>query len=200
MRALNDFDDVRALGLLKRLLVEGASVSVTAKVHLYLGIIEFNRLDTGKAREEFERAVEIDPAVEPPLTMSPKARMAFSEARRAVAVELATPVAPAPAPAPPPAVPAPVFEAETPAAETGHSHVLTWTLGACGVAVGAVAVVGLVQVLDYNSLASQANAKKNAKSSTVVAPSLSNAQAWQPWSIGLGIAAAALLATAAIVW
>ncbi len=198
IRAMNDFDDALAHRIFTRLLAGGPPVAIAAKAHLYLGILDFNGLDTARAREEFKRAVEIDPAVEPPITMGPKARLAFDEARRTISSEYATPETREPAARAPPGAVAP--EAST-AAEGGKSHALGWTLGAGGVVLGAIAVFGLVQIVNYDSLASQVNAgAKKAYSSTEVAPALANAQSWQPWSIALGIAGVAAVTTAAFVW
>jgi hypothetical protein len=203
LSALNDFDDAHAHRLLTELLTLDPPVAIAAKAHLYLGLIEFNGLDTTRARAEFQRAVEIDPAVEPPMTMSPKARMAFSEARRKVSQELAQPIAPAKAAAPkaaPAAATGTGPSSEPPAEKPASSHVLFWSLGSAGVVAGGFALYGLGQILDYNSLASKANSAKRAESSTQIAPALANAQTWQPWSIALGIAGVALVTTAIFLW
>ena len=209
VRAMNEFADLQAREIFAKLVAASPPVAIAAKAYLYMGIIDFNGLDTSLALQEFRHAVEIDPAVEPPLTMSPKAKMVFAEARRAISAELAqqyapTPAAKAPAAVAPPSDQTPAApveaEAESPAPAKGSSHALSWTFGSVGVALGAVAVVGLVQILDSNSIVGQANASKNALSSAKVAPALANAQSWQPWTIGLAIGGAALFTTAFFVW
>jgi hypothetical protein len=139
VRALNDFQDERAFRLLTHLLTEGPPSTIAAKAHVYLGMIAFDKLDIDAAREEFRRAVTIDPSLEPPLTMAPKARLAFSEARRAVTSDFARPepraaLAPTALPAAPEAA---VSEGES----GGHIPAGAWWLGGGGLVVAAVGTV-----------------------------------------------------------
>jgi Tfp pilus assembly protein PilF len=193
--AYENLDDQRARALLTELVSEKPGDGIVARAFLYLGLIDFNDLDSTKARREFERALELDPAVEPPLSSSPKARMLFAEARQAVSRELDTSAA---SPAPPAATAA--VHAEPAREPPRHGHALAWGLGAGGLVSGGVAVYGLTEVLSYNSLANQANAKQGAIGSAQIAGQLSNAKVWQPLSIALGAVGVGLLLAAALTW
>jgi hypothetical protein len=144
VRALNNFEDDHAFRILTRLLTQQPPSAIAAKAHVYLGMIAFNRLDIDGAREEFRKAVTIDPSMEPPLTMAPKARLAFSEARRAVTVDFARPLLPGqpkggyPRAAALPAAPEAAVSAPE---EGGHVPASAWWLGGAGIAV---AVTGTV--------------------------------------------------------
>jgi Tfp pilus assembly protein PilF len=151
VKALNNFDNAQARRIFTRLLAESPPSSIAAKVHVYLGIIEFDGLDTDRAREEFQRAVEIDPAVELPLTASPKARMAFSEARRKVSAELAQPYAQPPAPGPDASVPAEAVEPFA-AQSVSHGHTAAYVLGSVAIVGVALAIIGVVYIENFESL------------------------------------------------
>ena len=144
-RAVNNFEDDRAFQIFTRLLAEGPPSGIAAKAHVYLGMIDFNRLDIDRAREEFRRAVTIDPSMEPPLTMSPKARLAFDEARRSVTAEYAksfSPGSPASAAGGPSRSSSPAPEAAVSESEEGrHVPAGAWWLGGGGLAVGVVGTI-----------------------------------------------------------
>ncbi len=147
VRAVNNFDDDRAFQILARLVSQGPPSGIAAKAHVYLGMIYFNRLDIDRARAEFRHAVTIDPSMEPPLTMSPKARLAFDEARRSVTAEYAKSVAPreptfAANGAPRPSSSTSVPEAAVSESEQGaHIPAGAWWLGGGGLVVGVVGTV-----------------------------------------------------------
>ena len=91
--------------------------------------------------------------------------------------------------------------ASAPAPEK-HSHVPAILIGLAGVAAGAVAIVGLAQVLSYDS---EANAVNSGNESpplryAQVTGAQQSAKVWQPLAIGLGVLGVAGLTTAVIVW
>ena len=98
----NNLDDAAASKELHGLLAKrGVSDSLAARAHLYLGLIELNAIHTKEARDEFEKALTLDPVLDLPRRASPKARLAFAEARHELQVEMAQPVQPKPRPKPP---------------------------------------------------------------------------------------------------
>jgi tetratricopeptide (TPR) repeat protein len=198
------FHDERAARALRELLARHPSSAIVARAHLYLGLILFNQSRSDAAREEFKQAMEADPGIELPVDVSPKARLAFAEARQQLSreIEAAPPAAPASPPSPGPTVlvMAPPAATSPPTAEIHaqaphRSHWLAWTLGAVGVAAGAVAVYGGAEVLSYDSIANGPPLQRSAGDL--------NATNGQFWSVGWIVAAAvgaASLAAAPFTW
>lgn len=218
VRALNSFNDAAARQLFNHLLAQDPPSSIAAKAHVYLGIIDFNRLNTDGAREEFRRAVETDPAVEPPREMSPKARLVFAEARRRVTVELTGPAAQpqllpeeAPAARAPMAVGngdsldiSPAAQTPSPPADAGHSHKLSYVLGAVAVAGLALAIIGVVQVESFEllqgRLSNPTSYTQYARDSSAVVSEGPGAQAWGNIAIGSGAIALGMGTWAGFAW
>jgi len=104
----NNLNDAGAARELRALLKRGPSDTEAARAHIYLGLIALNAIHAKEARDEFKQALTIDPMLELPRRASPKARLAFAEARHDLQVEMARPVQaspranPAPGPSPNP--------------------------------------------------------------------------------------------------
>ncbi|HUB05838.1 MAG TPA: hypothetical protein VMB50_02495 [Myxococcales bacterium] len=150
-----NFEDAKATRLLHELLRHAPPRDVAGKAHLYLGLIAINRLDTDTALAEFKAALLIQPTLDLIRGASPKARLAFDEARRSLDRQLQTEAA-APAAAPPPAPQGLIdVTAETPPPapppRVGHSHALAITLGAIGLVAAGVGTYGGIDLLTYNS-------------------------------------------------
>ncbi len=156
-------DDVHAAAAFRQILLGNPPGEVAGKAHLYLGLIAFQAFHPDQAREEFKQAIEANPAIDLPPTVSPKARIAFAEARRAVSRELEAPdVGQAAARTPPPASadheglmdvgmsgsapPEATATAHAPA--SGGIPAGTWWLGGFG--VGALGVGTVLGVLSNN--------------------------------------------------
>src|SRR5580700_9988254 len=84
IEAYEALDDGRAIDAFQRILAENPPREIAGKAHLYLGLLAFNSLHADLAAIEFRKAIETDPAIDLPLYSSPKATLAFAEARRAV--------------------------------------------------------------------------------------------------------------------
>ncbi len=144
-RLLGDLDDERAEAILLGLVEEVKIGPEAAKAWVFLGLIQLNRLDQTKARAAFVQALNIDPTVELPATVSPKARHTFSLAERQAQDEAAAA-----------ATKAAEARARTGLAlATAPSRVPAWILG--GVAVGSAAGGVVLGVLSRQALL-QANA------------------------------------------
>jgi hypothetical protein len=143
-------DDARAADAFARILAAAPPGEVAAKAHLYLGLIAFNAFHPDQARAEFEKAILANPAIDLPPTVSPKARIAFAEARRNVTRELE-----APEPARKPTAHGDdgrLDATATASAPGGGIPAGTWWLGGFGVAtLAAGTVLGVVS----NSVSSQ---------------------------------------------
>jgi hypothetical protein len=92
----NNLDDAAAAKELRALLGKhDLADSVASRAHLYLGLIALNAINSKEARDEFEEALKLDPMIELPRRASPKSKLAFSEARHDLQIEMAKPVQPA---------------------------------------------------------------------------------------------------------
>jgi hypothetical protein len=157
VQLFEDFEDEAAALKLRTLLLRLPPGEIAAKAHLYLGLIAFNDMKPDLAKAEFRRALEANPAIDLPRQASPKTRLAFAAARRALEVELearpralqkaAGPVVPRPAAATT-AVPVLVIEPEP----TSPSHTIAYVLSATTLVLAGLAIYGGVQVLDYKSM------------------------------------------------
>lgn len=97
VRLYEAMDDARASAALQKILLGNPPGEVAAKAHLYLGLIAFQAFHPDQARAEFRKAIEANPAIDLPPNASPKVRIAFGEARQAVARQFEAPdLAPAP--------------------------------------------------------------------------------------------------------
>ncbi len=87
-------------------------------------------------------------------------------------------------------------------APPARSHARSLVRGGAGLVAGAVAVVGLVQVLGYQSEVSALNANTTAVPLDYrrVQADYSAAQVWQPVAVGLGVLALAGLTSAVFTW
>ena len=119
---------------------------------------------------------------------------------------------PAPPPvaaSPPPsaAAPAPKAAVESPATGVAQSrvaparsHALAWTLVAAGSAAAVVALVGLGEVLDFNSANSTYQASPTLANYQSATAASGRATLWAPVAIACGIGAALLGGGVAIAW
>jgi tetratricopeptide (TPR) repeat protein len=166
-----------------------------AEAHLYLGLIAFNALRPDEAKAEFKRAIAADEAIEPPfLLTSPKARLAFDDARREYARDQQRSV-------PEGAVSSSPTVAAT--AEASHrSHWLAYLLGATGLVAAGVATYGGIQVLAYQNAAGSVRA--NPTTTPITYPQLqgelNTAQSWNVAWIVVAVGAAAALGAAPFAW
>lgn len=199
-----NFDDEHAAQTFRKLLLEKPARGVAAKAHLYLGLIAFNANAPDAADAEFKLALRANPAIELPPQVSPKARLLWSEARNEVTREVEQPEAPARGPAPSASPPAPA--AATTAAETSaapapsHPRTAAIVLGVSGLVLGAVAVYGGVQVLDYQQLVSQANATPRSVAGSQLVSAHGPAAFWADAWIPLAVAGGACLVGTAFTW
>jgi hypothetical protein len=196
IQRFDGFDSAGAAALLHQLLARSPPLHVAAKAHLYLGLIAFNALEAEAAQRELRLAVETDPSIELPATVSPKARLAFAKAQREELARLtASPPLGARARR---TAPAAAVEEPPP---RGRTHALAWTLGALGLAAGVVAIVGGVEIASFNSGVNAVNAgSAPPPSSGLAASQRSAAQTWQIAAIACSVAAAAGLTAAAFTW
>ncbi len=103
----NNLDDAAAAKQLHALLLKpNVADNVAAQAHLYLGLIALNAIHAKEAREQFKQALTLDATLDLPRRASPKARLAFAQARHELQVEMAKPVQPSsrstPSPGPSP--------------------------------------------------------------------------------------------------
>lgn len=239
----NDLNDAAAAKELQALLRTELTDDVAGKAHVYLGLIAFNALHTTEARDQFKRALTLDPTLDLPVGVSPKARLAFAEARHQLQLEMAKPVeraagpppAPAPAPTqspkmtaspeppppqnpnpsasppaelvliPPPAPPAPsdeplVEEHVKPEPSPTKSHALAITLGSLGLIAGGIAIVGAVEVANYNNTLADARRNPGKYTGNQIASQQNGAQVWQISAITLAVVAGLGLGGAVLAW
>lgn len=197
-----NFEDAKAEAIFRALLRHSPSRAMAGKAHLYLGLIAMNQLDSDRAMEEFKAALLVEPALDFVRGGSPKARLAFEEARHALEGQLRSsePETPARPAAAPPAAPEAAVSSPAPppagAAKPRSSHALAITLGAVGVVAAGLGIYGGVDVLDYNSQVSSTHG------GTLFTPQLQSAQsqagfwavAWIPFAVAgaLGLGAGVL--------
>ncbi|MHB8417236.1 MAG: tetratricopeptide repeat protein [Myxococcales bacterium] len=220
----NDFDDARAQAELRRLLQHPQPRAVAAKAHLYLGLIAMNRFDTDAALAEFKQALMIDPGIDLVIEASPKARLAFQEARHELEGQLASSEAglrPAPhggaRASPPPAAaeahadelvdpfatkpaPAAAVSAEAAPATRGRPHALAITLGVVGIAAAALGAYGGVEIMQYDSYVNGVNARPGRTAYGAGTPSASAASVWGLAWIPLVAVGAAGIVGGALAW
>jgi hypothetical protein len=154
-------DDEAARKEFQKLTTKPLPSADAARVHIYLGLLKLNALDTNGARAELTKAVQIDATIELPVDASPKAGLVFKQARAVADRDAALPPAAAPAP-PQPAPPAPPPEqVQTPLvvldhtpdeAAPGPSHTVSLIVGGLGLA-GAI-TGGVFLGLSASSLSS----------------------------------------------
>ncbi len=206
---VQNFDDAKAEPILRELLRHSPSRPVAGRAHLYLGIIAMNAVDTERAMEEFKKALLIEPALDFVRGGSPKARLAFEEARHALEGQLrseepeaqpplasraglATPASAAPLD--------PYAESSIAAREPRSGHALAITLGAVGLVALGVGVYGGVDLLDYNSSVSTANAGTTTPFTSQLQSSRSQAGFWAVAWIPFVVAGALGLGAGALTW
>jgi hypothetical protein len=195
VRAVLDLNDDYARTLLNDLLAMAPVDHIAAQAYLYLGVMDFNALDYGHAREELRHALELDPTVEiPPLT-SPKIALAFAEIRRQLLLKMTTPAQARPAPAEAVAAPPVVVEQEAPR----RSGAWPWIFGVTAVAAIGVSVWGWVQVSSFESLKSSSS-PTNLVSPAQAQSSQSSASVGETVGIITLIAAAGLTTGLVLTW
>jgi tetratricopeptide (TPR) repeat protein len=211
IKAYKRLDDDKAIAAFQEVLASNPPSELAARAHLYLGLIAFNAIHPDEAREEFKKALEANSAIEVPKGTSPKAQLAFAEARRALTRELATPDVPAPTapqanptpisqqPPPDPVVGPPLVVAEPPATSSS-SHILAFTLGGVAVACAVVAIVGGIQVANYNSLAAQANKDPGSVPGSSLVSSQGSANFWRIGWIAFAVAGAGSATAGVLTW
>ncbi|HUB06165.1 MAG TPA: hypothetical protein VMB50_04150 [Myxococcales bacterium] len=198
----NDFDDAHCQAELTALLRHPQPRLVAAKAHLYLALIAMNRADPDGALAEFKKALLIDPAIDVGLEASPKARLAFQEARHELEGQLAgsdVGVARNP-PGPTEGAPAAAVSEAAPSPRHGRSHALGITLVSIGAAAAAVAIYGGVALLQYDSYVNGVNAKPGQTAYGAGTPSASTANGWAIAWIPLAVAGALGIAGGVIAW
>ncbi len=194
-----NFDDEHAALALRALLARKPGRVTAAKAHLYLGLIEFNANAPDAADTEFKLALRANPAIELPPGTSPKTRWLWSEARNEFTREIDRPQAAAPSPpaaALRPATTASVEEAPAPS----HPRPAAIALGVAGILLGATAVYGGVQVLDYQGTINQATVAPGTVSGSQALSARGAAQFWAAAWIPLAVAGAGCLVGAAFTW
>ncbi len=175
------FEDEKAARLLREVLARSPSGALAAKAHTYLGLIALNAIDPDLARLEFRLAIQANPAAELPLDASPKAHLAFDQARNALARRTEREAA---------AVPAAPVQATSPPLETvqpapPRSHAWGWLLVATAVACAAVTAYGIYDVASYD-------ATKSKGSYDTLKPAYDQALAWSyVWPVGAVLTGAA---------
>ncbi len=201
---MNQMNDSQAKLLLTQLLERRPPAQLAAKAHMALAMIAFNELHSDDAKREFQLALWADPAIELPTNSSPKAELAFSEARRQLAQSLNGAGAPLLAAeltdAPKAHVAAPP-QAVAVAAEPvpAHSRALAYVLAGVAVLALGVGIYGEVAVASYNSAIAPGN-----KSPATWGPALQSQQSaanvWQYAAIGCFVAAAGGGAGTVLTW
>ncbi len=148
-------EDQRAAKLLKQFLTEEHPTGEAALAHVYLGLIKLNALDDKGCKEEFTTALTLDPSLELPPKISPKARPLFADAKKAMPAPApkAAPTAEAAATGPALDVaPPPLVMLEDAQVATGPSRIPAYATGIGAVVVAGVGVVlGVLSNSDYNS-------------------------------------------------
>ena len=182
----HNMDDERATQSLLQLLTTDPPRAIAAKAHLYLGLIAFNDNLPDGADTEFKLALRANPAIELPPATSPKARLLWAEARNEVTREEEHPAAPAAA------------TAETSAAS--HPGAAAIALGIAGVLLGATAVYGGVQVLNYQGTINQATAKPGTVSGSQLVSAHGAAQFWADAWIPFTVVGGGCLVGTAFTW
>ncbi len=202
IKLFESFDDAKAAAMFHELLRHAPPRAVAGKAHLYLGLIDINGLDVDGAIEEFKAALLVDPTVELVQSGSPKARLAFDEARHALEGQLRS--EPARAVAAPPPNPASVSDTvlnpyDEANAKHGASHALGITLGAVGVAALGVGIYGGVDLLEYNSQVGSAT-RGSVRYSSGLQSAGSQAAFWAVAWIPFVVAGALGVGAGALTW
>lgn len=152
LRAIDAFDFVRGKALLLDLVARSPPEKVAGTAHLHLGILALNDLDSALATREFTAALRADVLCELPANQSPKAQLLFARVRREL-LSQPTSSPPAEAAAAPTRSPS-LLSAPEPilveAAPETRSHALGITCGVIGVAMLALTVVSVAEVLSYD--------------------------------------------------
>jgi hypothetical protein len=197
------FDDERAALKFRALLAGSPPGEIAAKAHLYLGLIAFDNIKPDLAKLEFRRALEANPGVDVPPKTSPKARLAFAAALHNFELEMegaaAAPKRPRMEPAP--AAATAVSPAEVEGATAPRSHTAAYVLGGLTLALGAVAIYGGIDLVNYNSMVNTGNgsggsALRPTYTSDQLASGRGQASFWAiGWPVSAGLAAAGLVGT-----
>jgi hypothetical protein len=186
-------EDARARRELQKLAGKKLSTADAARVHIYLGLLRLNALDTDGTRAEFAKAVSIDPTIELPVDASPKAALVFKQARadadRSAAPQ--SPAAPAPEPVPaaapapaPEQIPTPVVVVDQSSAPaTSSSHLASLVVG--GVGLASAIAGGVCLGLSASTLSSARSATDVGVSQSDVKSS-ANQQYLGEWFLGAG--------------
>ncbi|HUB09836.1 MAG TPA: hypothetical protein VMB50_22730 [Myxococcales bacterium] len=208
IRYFDSFEDGRAWAAFRALLQRSPPGQIAAEADLYLGFIALNASQPDTAKLEFRRALDANPVVELPPDTSPKIRLAFEAVRHQVEAELdaavvrqsAGPVAPGGAAlvtSPAPAEALMDAWAEAPP-KASRSHALAWTLVGVGAAAAVVAVIGAVEVVQYDQASSSVAAAETGPGPlspglSSLASQQSQATAWRAAGFAaLGVAAACI--------
>ena len=197
----DNFADAAAEDAFRAILAAKPRRETAARAHLYLGLVAVNQLKIDQALDEFRAALLSDATLDLIRGASPKARLAFAEARRDLEGQLATPVPPpeAPAPASTPPVDVPWTEAQEP--PPSHSHALGITLLAIGAACAGTAIYGGVDLLEYQSQVSTANqSPRTVTFDPAVASSRGQANFWAAAWIPFAVVGAAGVAAGIFIW
>jgi hypothetical protein len=193
--ALQDLDYETALPLLqKALAAQGLPGKLRASILVDLGVTQGGLGSETLAREDFEHALFVDPAVSPPAGVSPKILELFTEAQAKV---VPAPMPLLDAPRPPAAEPPPPVAEVKPVAEAKEeSHGPNWTGPSILGGVAALGLgIGIWAALDSNSSASQLRAGLN--SQATAGSLLSNQQTMRAVSVtAYSVAGAAAIAGA----
>lgn len=213
------FDDGRAEEVFRRLLRTRLSRKDEAKVHLYLGLIALNALDSDLTIEEFRRAIVADPAVELMADAPRKARVAFEEASRAAESGNASPGPTAPpangdaaavdgaegvpaAAVAPRVIPPDRLPDVVDVGKVHRSHWLGISLGAVGLVAAGLAIYAVVDVANTNAQVATING--GGPASTPYSPGLSStyaaAHVWSAAMIPLAVVGALGIAAGVVTW
>jgi hypothetical protein len=195
IKLFQNFEDARAEAVFRELLGHTPPRAVAGKAHLYLGLIAINRVDADAAIAEFRRALLSDPTIDLVPGSSPKARLAFDEARRS---ELEAPSPPAQPVSPTVLAPASSAE-ENATAKRASGHALAITLGALGIVAAGVGVYGGVDLLEYNSQVSSST-KGSVRYSSQLQSAGSQAGFWAVAWIPFVVAGALGIGAGVLTW
>jgi tetratricopeptide (TPR) repeat protein len=144
IKLLQEMENEKAIKSLRRALTwKRNKTHDLAQIHLHLGIAQFNLMQTRAARRSFEKAIELEPAIELPKRTAPKIQEIFDKLRPAAQPDPAKPQPPRPPPpstvsVEPPPPPPPV---DTPAVRKTPSSTNwpAWATLGLAVAAGATA-------------------------------------------------------------
>jgi len=158
IKLLQDMEHEKAIKVLRRGLTWNKNTPHDlAKIHLHLGIAQFNLMQTRAAKRSFAKAIELEPGIELPKLTAPKIQEIFDKLRPAPApAPPEPPKPPRPPPATVPAEPPPPALVDTPTARKAPSSTNwpAWVTLGLAVAAGATATgLAATTVVENNSAA-----------------------------------------------